>query len=115
MQILLEQGGLPLLVSSGLCQTEADDIADLLHQAIRLVDKRHATKDDLWRRDLGPIVRGDRDDHDEDAVRGERSPIAERHVVGVADVDAVHEDHPGGHLRSQAGAGFADRERPAVA
>ena len=65
------------------------------------LQERDAAEDDLRRGDLRSVVGGDRRHDDEDAVGRERAPVAEGDVVGVADVDAVDEDHPGAAILAE--------------
>ena len=53
-------------------------------------------------------------DHDEDAVRGQHAAVAERHVLDVAHLHAVHEDQARLLALAEAGARRVDLERQAV-
>ena len=89
-------------------------LADLVHEAVGLVEERHAAEDDLGRRHRPTVLLGDRGHDDEDAVRGEHPPVAKGDVLDVAHLDPVDEDHPRLLLVAPARAALVDLEREAV-
>ena len=72
-----------------------DHVAQLVDETLGLplLEEGHAAEDDLGLGDLLAVVGRDGRDDDEDAVGRERAPVAQGNVVGIADVDAVDEDH----------------------
>ena len=57
----------------------------------------------------------DGDGDDDHAVRREGATIAERGVVGLAELEAVDEDHPGADVVAEPGVARRDLKRDAVA
>ena len=84
------------------------------HELVGLLDERHAAEDHLGRRDRLAGLLGDGRDDDEDPVGRQHPPVAQRDVGGVADVDAVDEDHPGLLGLAEPRAARVDLERQPV-
>ena len=91
-----------------------DLAADVVEQPVGLLDERDAAEDHLGVDHRLAGLLGDRRDDDEDAVVGEHPAVAQRDVGGIADVDAVDEDHPGLLGLAEARAALVDLERQTV-
>ena len=115
MQNLLEQGrprGSPPWPRAA--NDSIDGAADLIHQLAGLVEERNAAEDDLGIGDRAAVLLGDRDHDDEDAVRREHAPVAQRDVGHVADLHAVDEDHARLLVLAKARAALVDVQRQPV-
>ena len=68
-----------------------------------LVEEGDAAEDHLGVGDRIAVLARDRGDDDEEPVGGERAAVAQGDVVGIADVDAVDEDHAGADVGAERG------------
>ena len=115
VEILLQQGDLPDLVLRRVGQRVLNHLVQLVAEVVCLLGEGDAAEDHLRLVDLGAVVGGDGGDDDEDAVVGELAPVADCELVGLADGDAVDEDHPGVDVLAEAGAFLVDLQARPVA
>ena len=117
MEVLLQQHRLAHALVGGVGERVLDHVAQLVERARRclgVLEERHAAEDDLRRRrpsspSSAETVATTMKTPSAESV----APVAQGDVVGVADVDAVDEDHPGVDVLAEAGALGVDLERAA--